>query len=841
MHWTYDEAMEFLRVPENTHQLKRSKHGLERENLRVDLQGNIADTPHPLSLGSALTHPYICTDFSESQLELVTPPFVKQRATVHYMEEVQRFVAQNLKNEFLWAGSMPGRLPADDEIPLAYYGTCDIGQNKNIYRRGIALRYGIRMQMISGTHYNFSFGQQFWRSLHEKFADKLEDFILFRSNTYFRIIRNFLRMGWLNTYLFGATPAVDRSFHEADDKALDLLDPETTYAPEGTSLRMSPFGYYSKIQSQYAISVNDIMTYLRDMRYALRTSKEEYRQLGIYRDGQRIQLNHNILQDEAEHYSRIRPKQVVKAGERALQALRRRGVHYIEVRSLDIDPYLPSGLGMDQLRFIHLFMIYCLTKESPDIRVRENNELVQNQSDVALYGRKKDLSLYRDGKATTVRDWGLEMINEMRPIAAMLDEVYPKGKYQENLSQQEEKLNNPELTPSAKILADMQERKESHQEFTFRLSKEHHQTLLNQKPNEQIRETLEKEVSLSISKQEEMELYSEFILDEYKDLELSTQVLIRGCKKRGVEVEVLDRKENFLRLTRGDKVEYVKEATKTSKDTYITALLMENKVVTKQILRENGISVPQGGAYTDLALALEDYPLYRDRHLVVKPSNTNFGIAIFFIGPNQRHKYEEALRSAFRHDATVLVEEFCPGEEYRFLVINNKVCGIVKRVPANVIGDGKHSIEELAQIKNHDPRSYKTPKTFIHIGKYEREFLATQELSPHSVPATGQQVFLRRNSNVSTGGDALDMTDFMDPTYKDIAIHEAGSVNAGFCGLDMMIPDIRVPATLENYAIVELNFNPVLFFHNYPYQGINRHVEEEVLDFLGFEKALVTR
>lgn len=321
-------------------------------------------------------------------------------------------------------------------------------------------------------------------------------------------------------------------------------------------------------------------------------------------------------------------------------------------------------------------------------------------------------------------------------------------------------------------------------------------------------------------------------------LELSTQVLIAEAHRRGVEVEILDADDNFIALRRDGRTEYVKQATRTSADTYISALLMENKEVTKKVLRTAGLHVPAGGKYRSLATALAEYPAYRGRKIVVKPNTTNFGEGVVILEAGaELPAYRAALESAFALDASVLVEEFVEGREYRFLVIGGLTRAVLHRIPANVRGNGRATIRELVELKNQDPNrgeGYRKPLDRLRLEAVELAFLAGQGLSPESVPAAGMVVFLRKNSNISTGGDSLDFTATMPPVYQRWAEQATAAVGAAICGLDMIIPDATAAGEDAAYSILELNFNPALHIHDFPAEGLNRHVERHVLDLLGF-------
>jgi glutamate--cysteine ligase len=321
-------------------------------------------------------------------------------------------------------------------------------------------------------------------------------------------------------------------------------------------------------------------------------------------------------------------------------------------------------------------------------------------------------------------------------------------------------------------------------------------------------------------------------------LELSTLMLINAAERRGIQVEILDLEDNFIRLKKGDKIEYVKQATRTSADTYIAPLMMENKEVTKVVLREKGIRVPAGIMVKSTTEAMAHYQEFRGKDIVVKPKSSNFGIGIVIHKNIQCEKcYQLAVNQAFTHDTSVLIEEFVPGKEYRFLVIDDEVVGILHRVPANVVGDGVHSIAALVVKKNQNPlrgKGYVSPLEKLRLDHTEIAFLSEQNKSIETIPEVGETVYLRENSNISTGGDSIDFTDAISADYKAIAVKAAQAVGAKICGADIIIQDLQKVPDDKNYSIIELNFNPALHIHNYPFVGENRHVDDKVLDLLGF-------
>lgn len=826
MNFTFAQLLDLFGKGRNLPFLMQSKHGFEREALRVTEKGDIAKTPHPKAWGSALRNPYITTDFSEAQAEFVTPPYQNEQDTLKFIENTYTFATHRLKNEYLWPTNMPCRLPKDKDIPIAYYGESNEAKKKVLYRLGLSYRYSRKMQTVSGTHYNFSFSDQFWKLLHSQFGKK-QDLRTFIAEGYLKLSRNFLRYGWLNTYLFGASPVIDKSYVEKKHPALSRLDSASYYGKYATSLRLSEIGYYSKGQSQLAISFNDFTNFVDDLEYAITTPNPAYKNIPG--------LNDNLLQIEAEHYSRIRPKQIPKGKERVVDALKNRGILYVEARSVDIDPYCPMGICCDQLYFLHAFLVYCFFKESPKISKDEQKEIMANQNKVALYGRKPELELTQNGKAISLESWSSDILKEVTLVAKILDENSTAHCYENIIAQQIEKVLDVSLTPSARILEDMKSHRESFIQFGLRLAKKHHQYFSNKKLPEKVRKHFEEVAAKSIQEQKNQEIVDEALLEGHEDMEVSTQILIREALKREIKVEIIDRKENFIRLTKGRKSEFVKQATKTSKDSYMSYLLMENKLLSKVILAEHGLNVPAGGSYSSVEEAVKDYEKYKHLKIVVKPKSTNFGIGVSFIEKNSPEQYRKMALNAFSFDKSIIVEEFIPGEEYRFLVLGYKLVAILKRIPANVLGDGVHTIKQLVKIKNEDPRYYKFFNTYtIKTGKTETDHLATQGLRWTDVLKKGQRIFLRKNSNVSTGGDPIDYTDEMHETYKKIAEKAAKSVEAKFCGVDMIVKNMHQAANSSNHSTIEINFNPALQMHEFPAEGKKRNTAKIVLDILGF-------
>jgi len=377
--------------------------GLEKESLRVTGEGTLALSPHPRCLGSALTHPSITTDFSEALLEFVTPPFPDPREVLRCLDQIHRFVHRCLAGELLWPASMPCLMLGDDSIPIARYGRSNVARMKEVYRHGLSLRYGRVMQTIAGVHFNYSAPEALW-PLYAELTGQPDDRGL-PSRAYFALIRNFQRYGWVVAYLLGSSPAVCKSFLGEPSAGFAELDGGTWYRPHATSLRMSDIGYKNKNQRGLGISYDSLEDYVATLARACETPWPEYQRLGVCVDGEYRQLNANLLQIENEYYSFIRPKQIARSGERPTLALRRRGVRYVEVRALDVDPFAPLGIDEPALRFLEALLLLCLLEDSPPISPAEQLDIERNQEAVASRGREPGLVLRIGGREDTVSGW----------------------------------------------------------------------------------------------------------------------------------------------------------------------------------------------------------------------------------------------------------------------------------------------------------------------------------------------------------------------------------------------------------------------------------------------------
>lgn len=415
------------------------RRGLEKESLRALDSGRLAMTPHPAALGSALTHPHITTDFSESQVELITSVHAGAQACIDELVDVQQNTLRAMGDEMLWVSSMPCGLPADDDIPLGQYGTSNVGRAKTVYRSGLGHRYGRRMQTISGIHYNWSVPDV-------------------SSDAYFGLIRNFRRQAFVLLYLFGASPAVCSTFVAGREHKLQPLKDGTMYLPYATSLRMGRLGYQSDAQASLAVSYNSLSGYAASLQQALTQPYPAYEAIGVRgADGAYKQLQTTLLQIENEFYGTIRPKRVIFPGERPLHALRERGVEYVEVRLMDLNPFEVVGIDAQTLRFLDVFLLHCLHSDSPDDTPQEIAALARNQHQTAERGREPGLLLERGQSTVTLTDWGLEIVQQLQPIAAQLDATHGTQDYSRAVQAAEHALRHPEATPSARVLQAVQD------------------------------------------------------------------------------------------------------------------------------------------------------------------------------------------------------------------------------------------------------------------------------------------------------------------------------------------------------------------------------------------------
>ncbi|HAQ21806.1 MAG TPA: bifunctional glutamate--cysteine ligase GshA/glutathione synthetase GshB [Prolixibacteraceae bacterium] len=742
--------------------------GLEKENIRIDQAGNLAQTPHPKVFGNKLKHPYITTDFSESQIEMITPPLPEISQAVGFLETIHDMVSLELKEEYLWPQSIPPILPSDQHIPIAQYG--EDGNEAREYREFLAEKYGPKNQLFSGIHFNFSYSEKLLELLYLK-DNPLVSFDEFKDEVYLKTSRQMLRLRWLYILLYGDSPVVDPSFELQCKMAPYPIDRNVI----ALSIRNSCFGYqnfdhlfpdYSSV-TNYKSSINQM---IKDEKIAA----------------------------AKELYSPVRPKFIRN----------QQPISYLEFRFIDIDPLAKAGISAEALRFLHALALYgLLTGEPDDFSSAAQAEANKYHQGVALYGlNTAPFWVDIDGVRYNIWQKAQTIIREIADLFGKLD--ISNAEYLDSLMQAVNLVENPKERKVYEVLKGIV--KMGYIQFHV----EKAQQYFNESRN------------------------TSYNFHGLEDMELSTQLLLREAVKRGVSFEILDRKENFVRFKKEGNIQYVKQATKTSLDNYASILAMENKLVTKKILEENEIRVPKGLEYTSATTAKADFLIHQGKPVVVKPNQTNFGLGITILKENTDEQiFQRAVDIAFEHDSTILIEEFISGKEFRFFVIGDEVVGILHRVPANITGDGIQTVSELVELKNQDPlrgKGYQTPLEKIQLGEAEAMFLKSQNKDFDTVPASGEIVYLRENSNISTGGDSIDCTDDIPDSYKQIAIQSAKALNVVITGLDMIIPDTSEEATADNYAIIELNFNPAIHIHCHPFQGKNRKLNEKLMDALGY-------
>ncbi len=475
---SFAQRVLFLSEHQNLDALRGIQHGIEREGLRVAADGSLSQLPHPSALGSALTHECITTDFSESLLEFITPPNISVATTLSQLSDIHSHVYLQIDQEQIWPLSMPCFVGDEDDIVLAHYGTSNVGKMKHVYRVGLKNRYGSMMQAISGVHFNFSLPSSFWDiwgEMHGQVAD--QDVI---SDSYFALIRNYRRMCWIIPYLYGASPAICRSFLQDRVTTYDFktLGKGTSYLPYATSLRMSDLGYTNSAQSSLNICYNSLPSYVASVRQAIQTPSAQYANIPAGENGNYQQLNANVLQIENELYSPIRPKQIARSGEKPTDALSSRGVEYIEVRALDLDPYSMIGVNATQVYFLDVFLLYCLYKPSAPLSTAEYKQTEDNLTAVVLRGRDPELTLATAEKPMKLTDLANDMFMEMTQIAHVLDKANGCHEYSNALAHELKKVKDPNLTPSGMMLNTMITENEDNSHFGKRLAEQHKQQLL---------------------------------------------------------------------------------------------------------------------------------------------------------------------------------------------------------------------------------------------------------------------------------------------------------------------------------------------------------------------------
>lgn len=756
--------------------IKKGRFGIEKESLRVNENGELALTNHPKFFGDKIKNPYITVDFSESQIEMITPTESSVEKAYDFLRNIHEIVATNLKDEYLWSQSVPPILPSEELIPLGKFP-----QNKELekYREKLALKYGRKKQLLSGIHFNFSFDDEFLKELYELSKEKTS-FKEFKNNIYLKISRNYFKYGWMIIYLLGASPVIHETYLQKCIDKMKKFTEDTYYFEDLVSFRNGSCGYRN--EKDFFVNYESVDKYVESLERLI--EKES-------------------ISSAKEYYSPIRLK--TKNPKEILLELKNSGIEYLEFRSIDLNPFSEIGIEKADLEFLHLFILFLFLKDDEPFEEKDYFRYLKNQEILANKGNSDEFRLICcEDKNVSPKEYSIVILEEierhLKAIGAFTNKDEKVLQYQKN-----------------KIL--------SNRLYSDLVLKE-----VKQKGFVKFHIDKAKEFLNEMKK-------TPYTLKGFEDLELSTQILLKAAIKNGVKFEILDRDENFIVLEKDKKVEYVKQATKTSLDSYVTMLIMENKVVTKKVLEKENIIVPQGKDYFNIEEAKSDYRKY-GAGIVIKPKSTNFGLGItIFKEEFSKEDYEKALEIAFKEDNSILIERFIKGKEYRIFVIGDEVVGILHRVPANVKGDGERNIKELVEEKNLDPLrgvGYKTPLEKIRLEDPEKLFLKGQGLTIEYIPKKDEVVYLRENSNISTGGDSLDYTDDILDAYKKIAIKASKAVGAKICGVDMMIEDIKNPNPIDNYAIIELNFNPAIHIHCYPYKGKNRNLGEKILKALGY-------
>lgn len=721
--------------------------GLERESLRINQENKVAQTNHPDKLGNRSFHPYIQTDYSEAQIELITPIGKTTQDALRTLGAITDVAGRSInQDEYLWPLSMPPKL-GEDDIHIAKLD--DAWERQ--YREHLAESYGKILQSMSGIHYNVELGKDLVATLFEE--SNYDSLVRFKNDLYLKLAQNFLRYRWLLTYLYGASPIAEEGFLNAP-----LKQPVR-------SIRNSHLGYVN--HTDIKVSYQSLDHYIADI--------ERY-------------VSSNQLIAEKEFYSAVRLR-----GSKHVRDYLTNGVTYLELRTFDLNPFDNRGITQETLDTVHLFVLALLWLDSSSAIDQDITEASKLNDKIALSHPLDKLP----------EDAPIESI--LSAMQGIVDYFELSDYYQGLIDAIKNQIEHPEQTIAGRLLDEID---------TLSLES------FGQKQGQAFHDYA---------------WQAPYALKGYENMELSTQLLMFDAIQKGVHLEILDENDQFIKLWHSEHVEYVKNANMTGKDSYITPLIMENKVVTKKLLSKAGFPVPKGEEFADKAAALRYFSQIKDKAIVVKPKSTNFGLGIsIFKESADLTAYQKALDIAFAEDDTVLIEEFISGTEYRFFVLDGKCEAVLLRVPANVVGDGKHTIAQLVEMKNQDPlrgRDHRSPLEIIDLGDVEKLMLQQQGYTPDDIPADGVRVDLRRNSNISTGGDSIDVTDIMPDDYKALAAQMASAVGAWVCGVDLIIPDKTLPASKEepNCACIELNFNPAIYLHTYCHEGPGQALTPKIL------------
>ena len=497
--------------------LAQINRGIEKESLRVTPDGRLSHRPHPVALGSTLTHPCITTDYSEALLEFITPPFTSVSEVLKTLENIHRYTCHHLDEELLWAHSMPCMLGDDDDVPVGFYGTSNIGKMKSVYRVGLGYRYGRLMQTIAGLHYNFSLPDSFWALLRQSGRSSLT-LQYYKTARYLGLIRNFRRHFWLLIYLFGASPAVCRSFVRNRQHQLIPVnnDDHSLHAPYATSLRMGDLGYQSKAQQELHVCYNSLESYTRTLLEALTHPYSTYTAIGTKdENGNYLQLNTNLLQIENEFYSTIRPKRTTHSAEAPLLALQERGIEYIEVRCLDLNPFSPIGITAEQVHFIDVFLLHCLFSESPECNEAEYGYMQQNQFLTVYSGRDPQLQLFAKDGPRPLRNWAKRLLEEMQPVAQLLDAQQDTNVHRQSLETFSPWIDDPNQTHSGRIMNNLKASGTSYFQYAMSQARHHQQYFLDRPLEQPELQKFKEMAARSLLEQGQLEQEEESGFDEF--------------------------------------------------------------------------------------------------------------------------------------------------------------------------------------------------------------------------------------------------------------------------------------------------------------------------------------
>ncbi|MFZ7203455.1 bifunctional glutamate--cysteine ligase GshA/glutathione synthetase GshB [Avibacterium avium] len=742
---------------------QQGSFGIEKESQRVYADGSIVTTEHPKVFGNRSYHPYIQTDFAESQMELITPPQKNLENSLRWLSAIHQVVLRSIpEDEYLFPLSMPAGLPPEDQIQVAQLDNVE----DVAYREHLVKSYGKNKQMVSGIHYNFQLDPELVQTLF-KAQSEYQSAVQFQNDLYLKMAKNFLRYQWVLLYLLAATPTVQDNYFKQGSplKAGQYV----------RSLRSSQYGYVNA--PEIKVSFDSIEQYVESLEHWVNSGK---------------------LIAEKEFYSNVRLRGAKKARE-----LLNNGIQYLEFRLFDLNPFDQYGITLSDAKFIHYFVLLMIWLDE-----------TVDQNGVELgKARLAEVALENPLAPTQYRQEGEALLHQ---LLAMLEEIHAPQEISEIVQQKLQQFADPALTLGGRLVQAIEKAGDY------------------------------KKLGAALAQQYKANAFERFYaLTAFDNMELSTQALLFDLIQKGIKTEILDEQDQFLCLQVGDHIEYVKNGNMTSKDSYISPLIMENKVVTKKVLHKAGFNVPQSMEFTSAEQAVANYGLFEGRAVVIKPKSTNYGlgITIFQQGVSNREDFAKAIEIAFREDKEVMVEDYLSGTEYRFFVLGDETLAVLLRVPANVVGDGKHSVAELVAAKNDHPLrgdGSRTPLKKIALGDIEKLQLKEQGLTVDSIPEAGRIVQLRANSNISTGGDSIDMTDEMHPSYKALAVGITKAMGAAVCGVDLIIPDLHKPAepSLQSWGVIEANFNPMMMMHIFPYSGKSRRLTLDVIKMLFPELSL---